>query len=620
MSNSPPLSKKNTALRWMQIAPPAAVLLVGAIYVALLATYLAPLDGFWSGDQGVKIIQVESLLQSRYATNALIYPGVALDQQQEFSPLRGQYMQHNGQSYSMFSAAFAFASSFPYALWGYPGLYIIPIASTVLLLLVCNRIVRRLLSPRWSLACVLALGLASPIFFYSVVFWEHTLAALLTTASLWRAIESIRHQRTKPLFFSGALVATAAWFRNETVLCLIALAVALLMLEMPSKRRSIFWFGVGGLAGLTPLLAFNSRVYGNPVGPHVLVAGEANYRGGLTAYALLMARMDWANLLIMPLAYPVVPLMLALCVLAIARSRLKGQLARIDAVPLLLTLLLGLYALARVGSGLQTTLLLTFPQLLLCFLPIPWQYAIGEPIARRDATGDSRGGTGAAELRHIHPSQQRDDRASQDPTIATSISAEQLARLLAWFAAVYIALAWLLQLPDGGAQWGPRVLLPAIPALGIAGFWRMTVWYRQARSLLLRSLLAFTMVVLLGAALACEIYGIRYIRDANVNMHLVTTAVAQSQQQVVVTDIWYAPTVIAPLFYDGHLIYMVDSGTRLDSLLERVSAKGITTFYYLGSRSKELSKDSRSWPRLAAVDKPRKLPFGLIGAVYRVSP
>src|ERR1051325_8379960 len=64
----------------------AATLVVGLIYAGLLAWFI-PLNGLWAGDQGVKLVQIESLLLNKFSDAALPYPSAALDPSGPFSPL-----------------------------------------------------------------------------------------------------------------------------------------------------------------------------------------------------------------------------------------------------------------------------------------------------------------------------------------------------------------------------------------------------------------------------------------------------------------------------------------------------------------------------------------------------
>jgi hypothetical protein len=642
-SQSDALSAQRTSTRFYAADRPllaavaAVVVAVAALYIGLLATYLRPLNGFWSSDQGVKLIQTQNLLLNRYRDNALHYPGAVIDPEGRFSPLRGQYLERDGRVYAMFSEAFAAVSGVPFFLLGYPGLYVVPLVSTLLLLIVIAALGRYLLDTAWTVGVLLMLAVASPLMFYSLIFWEHTLATLLVTLALLAAARALLRARQSLLLAAAACIGIAAWFRNETVLALPALVLALLIQQSaggmrtgsrflvlgslsqprtknqepaeheaaadvrravratgraPDERfprnrqapwhdtaRYVVLLIIGGAGGIAPLLLFNQLVYGSPLGPHVLVAGRTNDLQVATGLAgFLEARRAWAAMLIAPLDRPLLSGAL-LSVLAIVgatwiagrrhTSRPAGWLyAMVGAL-----LGFGLALQATPGGGFQTTLLVTFPPVLLCLVPAH---------TPREQTSQAR-----------------------------------LTDLLLWFGLAYIALAWLARLPDGGAQWGPRVLLPAIPALTLAAAVRLAVWVRSGPAPAFA--VAAAVALLVNLALFSQVAGLRQLRAFNTGNHQIATTVAQSGAQAVITDIWYAPPLLAQLFYDGRLVFLVDNGRDLDDLLGRLEASGTTEFYYLGARSAELAAESTRWPELAPLEVPRSLPHNLSGVRYRLN-
>ena len=67
---------------------------------------------------------------------------------------------------------------------------------------------------RWALAAALALVFATPLFFYGVTLWEHSLTvAASLTAWLWLDRDSPAR-----LFGAGCLLASACWLREEIAL------------------------------------------------------------------------------------------------------------------------------------------------------------------------------------------------------------------------------------------------------------------------------------------------------------------------------------------------------------------------------------------------------------------
>lgn len=172
------MSIRNNRLRWLVAA-------VG-VYYAMLAFLLCPPETLWSGDAGLKLIQVESLLRSRFSTLALEYPGADLDPDGEHWPYPLPFAaERDGRYYSTFPPYFpALTAPFYWAL-GYHGLRVLPFLGGLAVLLASIPLSRRLgVGPWGQTAALVILALASPLAFYSATFWEHTLATALCMASL----------------------------------------------------------------------------------------------------------------------------------------------------------------------------------------------------------------------------------------------------------------------------------------------------------------------------------------------------------------------------------------------------------------------------------------------------
>ena len=67
--------------------------------------YYGPLNAFYSSDHGVKLFQTQSLILTKFRSQALMYPGESIDPKQRFTPFRGQYLVRNHQSYGMLPEA-----------------------------------------------------------------------------------------------------------------------------------------------------------------------------------------------------------------------------------------------------------------------------------------------------------------------------------------------------------------------------------------------------------------------------------------------------------------------------------------------------------------------------------
>src|ERR1700694_904420 len=140
----------------------ASVVAVGVVYLVLLAAAVGPLDGLWATDQGIKRLQIESLVRGRFASAAVPDPATPLDAGRQFTPLRGAFVVREGKSFGMYSESFAALEAFPFSLLGDAGLYMLPAGSSLILLALVFALARALAGKGFAVLSVLLVGLGSP--------------------------------------------------------------------------------------------------------------------------------------------------------------------------------------------------------------------------------------------------------------------------------------------------------------------------------------------------------------------------------------------------------------------------------------------------------------------------
>ena len=145
---------------WKGNAGPIA--LVGLLYLLTLVSFER--DGLWTSDNAAKFLQVQALLKSDFASFAIPWPGRSLDPDFVYNPMPFHFSSvRDGQLYSVFSPVFAFMSSFPYAVLGYWGLYLLPYVSALLILVAVARLCNLLGGGRnTQQVAVLLAGLTTP--------------------------------------------------------------------------------------------------------------------------------------------------------------------------------------------------------------------------------------------------------------------------------------------------------------------------------------------------------------------------------------------------------------------------------------------------------------------------
>jgi hypothetical protein len=225
--------------RRTEIAIVCTVIAIAAI--TILATQ--PRDVFWGPDSGNRFIQLRSFLRTG---------GIAIDD----APQAGHHFVRAGEHvYSFYSPLFPLVSAPFYASFGTWGLFLLPLIGTLATAMLLSPLLERDYIPAAAAAI-----LATPLLWYTVVFWEHTLAVAL---SLGAYVLVARNR----MFAAGCVAAVGTAFREEGYVVIAAIVAALLITRRPGVMR----FLSGALSLLIPLWLANAVIYGHPLGLHAKV-------------------------------------------------------------------------------------------------------------------------------------------------------------------------------------------------------------------------------------------------------------------------------------------------------------------------------------------------------------
>jgi hypothetical protein len=276
------------------------------------------------------------------------------------------------------------------------------------------------------------LGLATPLFFYGVTVWEHSLTVALTLAA-WLLLADERPARWAA---AGVLVGLACWLREE--LALMALAVVAVAAVGRQPGRALLAFVAGVAVAGAPLVAFNANLYGNPLGGHVAMnlaagTGVGNAVDRLTAFPGLFggfghAPVERRMFVLVGLALPLAS--------ALAPRRLRDAAWLAPALAAAGLLAWGVAA-SRMWSGVSPLRELVLHN----GLVLQWPAVVLAGVGAR--------------------------RVLAEPAFA-GLRMAVLAGVV--FAGLVVASGILFPTSHGvqvgaGVHWGPRVLLPALPAL-----------------------------------------------------------------------------------------------------------------------------------------------------------
>jgi len=540
------------------VAAALAALFVGAVYIGLLAWL--PRDSLWSGDQGAKLVQVVSLIRAKLTSLAIPDPSLAYDPSGRFSPLPALFTRSRDDvAYSIFSYPYAALTAPFFFFLGYNGLFVIPLVATVGTLGLSAALGARLgLRPLWAIPPIL--GLATPLGFYALVFWEHALATMLATAALLVAAQGLprleqatsddqRAPNALRWLLCGLLAGLAWWFRAEALLLGPALLVGLAWAG--AGQRPLAWTAAGIALALAPLALFHLLVYGTPLGGQV----ATNYGAPGAVTRLISARLTIVGELLVGLN----------------RLRAFWFAAWACAIAALLSpARLRPWAVAGLALCAASGLLMTPLRYLWNGLANAATFTLLAPLSLRPGTAPAT-------------------------------------RLLGGTSGAYIAAALAIAPNDGGAQWGPRYLLLVLPALSLLALLaarELTAAYAPARRLA-----ALALAALLVTGVGVQFRGLDLLNDSYTRSQRIVRVVNARPARLVVTDAEFGPQLLGPLYFERPILF-VDASEPWPELIALLRDHGEGTFALLTDRPHQQEPEALQ-PLGVSCELVEGLPFGL---------
>lgn len=519
------------------------VLVVCLVVEVLVAFLLFHRDAFWSPDSAIRFVQVESLLRDRYRDVAVPYPAASLDPSGQHFPIGSWFhFGREGRYYLSYLPYFSMASAVLYGVSGPLGLLLIPMASGLGAVWITYAVLRAR-APKVAEVGALVLGLSTPLLIYSAVFWDHSLAVLLSTGAL--ALMGIGFDQERParlpvLIVAGGLLGLGFWVRNEMYLLALAAVLAWVFASRPSVRiRGILAMGSGLAVPAIGLWLLNSRLLGSPLGwkGHDLavtrVGGAVHAVAGNALGAWIGEKLGNAYyLLASPDFYafsrPAVISGLALAILLVA----SGVFFRIGVIRRSVSattvgVIAGVVAGGLILSGRTAVsgLLPVAPFVVLAFLP----------------GGASRWG-----------------------------------RFL-WATCVLYGAAVIATGTHGGLQWGPRYLLPILPPLG----WLAAAGVARARSAShVWPVLRLGAATLLALSALIQVSGVDQVREAMTRNATINRWLEGISAEIVVTPLQWLTLGAGPVYFHKDLM-LVSTPEDFKSLVRQFSERHVARWAYI---------------------------------------
>src|SRR5262245_30279888 len=107
------------------IGPLAVVVAIAAV-LGTVGLFAMP-RSFMQNDEGVKLIEAQSLLMNHWRSRALAYPGGEFDPNGVHFPLRPPFAwRHDGRWYGLYPTPFVAVSALTWWLFGFRGVFLLP--------------------------------------------------------------------------------------------------------------------------------------------------------------------------------------------------------------------------------------------------------------------------------------------------------------------------------------------------------------------------------------------------------------------------------------------------------------------------------------------------------------
>jgi hypothetical protein len=506
-------------------------------------TILARSQGFWSPDSALRFIQVQRLLTSGYRDFSIPYPAAALDPDGRYFPLGDWFhFRRNGRFYLAYSPYFSMLSAPLFRLFGFSGLLLIPALAALGTVWASYEAVRAR-APELAGPAAAVVGLATPLFMYGVVFWDHSLAVALAAGALLLLARAVSGpaERGWDVVGAGALLGLGLWFRNEMYAFAAAVILAWIFTSGRSGLRNLglLLSGAAGPAG--GLWVLNTMLFGSAVGwkGHDLVAtritGVAHASTGTPgAVAWIIDKLSNAYYqLVSPDFYAFNP------------TAIMGGVMLSGA--LLLGALLLIFGVRR-HSGFQIFL-----------------------------------GAGVATAVTILLAADRTMVSGLLPTAPVVVLAlgagfrGRWERFL-WSVIVLFGAAIIATGTHGGLQWGPRYLLPAIPALvwlAASTVCRMRTCAAERWPLVRHGLAAFV-----AAALMLQAAGLDQVLQASVRNARLNAWLGRAPAHIVVTPLQWLTIGSGPVYFQKQLL-LVQNAQEFRQLADTLSVQHVTRWTYI---------------------------------------
>jgi hypothetical protein len=581
----------------------AAALLVAVVYGVSLS--IMPKHVFWMPDEGAKLFELEaiSLSWTNGVTYRLPFAGQRLIPGNDFLPgfdvFPDPITVSDGRMYLGFDnpIVFPLMTAPFFHTFGPVGLYILPVVSGWLVA-VLSGVLATWFSSRLAPSAVLLVGLATPVWFYSVVFWEHTLASLFALLAVCVLVRAPHRIESIAATIPAMLV--ASMLRAEMPALAVALVVAWVVVVANAWRQPgtssndptvlrlrrllgdwrllLLWLVAAvGLGAL-----FRSSLTGRH---HALIGvlperleqafwGLPNIPQGL--FEVFINSQNLGPAVTMGWRVTAAAAVLLALVAPLIRSRRARAAAVVAALAMILPCSVSLILTGEPYRGLHGL----YP---VAPFVILWPLALRGAWRRHDAR-------------------------------VLALGTATGAYLLLCFGALALTYIHQGQL-DVGMQWGQRYLLTAYPMLVVLSLLALRALLRSLPSTWPRAVVAGLFALLVAAGIGLEARGLRMLHGTR--SIIANWDEAMRAEGPIVTTVWWIVPAVADLFLTHEMFFTWQPGVA--HWVERARQQGVTSFTL--AHTEPISDEALNAPGLQRdPDGTRMIAGGLLLTRFRIEP
>ncbi|PID86826.1 MAG: hypothetical protein CSB13_02445 [Chloroflexi bacterium] len=242
------------------------ILHIAIITLILLISgwYLASFKSFFTVDTGLRFMQIRQLVEQDWRTFAIDYPQQVLDPNLEHVPYYYAYSVIDGEIYLDVSHIYPLLVSFFFSVMGTMGLPIVAVAGGLLTAVAIYKLsqLTKLPHPEWLLWITI---FATPIVFYSLALWDHTLAAACAAWAVYGMSKSMIQKRWQPAFWAGIFAGFGLAQRPEMYLFTLVLGLSILIFAWRSWRL-VLSFVISGVLSTCFVWVLQYLWVGHPFG------------------------------------------------------------------------------------------------------------------------------------------------------------------------------------------------------------------------------------------------------------------------------------------------------------------------------------------------------------------